>query len=183
MISEDSLVLLKAIRFSADKHKNQRRKNREASPYINHPIDVAEMLVRVGQVSELDVIVAAVLHDTIEDTDTSPQEIESLFGKAVLGLVMEVTDDKRLPKAERKRLQVVNASHKSHGAKQIKIADKISNLRDITHSPPADWNLQRRLEYVDWSEQVVAGLRGSNPKLEEFYDQVLKEAREKLGAK
>jgi len=180
MISNDSLVLLKAIHFSADKHRDQRRKNVEASPYINHPIDVAEMLARVGKVENLDVIVAAILHDTIEDTDTTPEEIESLFGKRVLSLVQEVTDDKSLPKSVRKQLQVLHAPHKSPGAKLIKIADKISNLLDLAHSPPVTWSHQRKLEYIDWSEQVVSGLRGSNTRLDELFDQVVAKVREKL---
>lgn len=182
MVSDDGRLILKAIKFSADKHRDQRRKNREASPYINHPIEVAEILARVGQVQEPDIIVAAVLHDTIEDTNTTPQEIEQLFGPAVLSFVLECTDDKSLPKAKRKQLQVEHAPHKSPGAKQIKIADKISNLQDITHSPPFKWSLKRRLEYVDWSERVVAGLRGANVALEQMYDRVLEEARKSLSA-
>ena len=138
------------------------------------------MLVRVGRVDDLDVIVAAILHDTIEDTDTKAEEIENQFGSRVLSFVLEVTDDKNLPKATRKQLQVETAPHKSHGAKLIKLADKISNLQDITHSPPANWPLQRKLEYVDWADRVVAGLRGANPQLEARYDQVVKEARDKL---
>lgn len=179
MVSADSEVILKALRFSAEKHRNQRRKD-NASPYINHPIEVAEMLIRVGGVRDLDVIVAAILHDTIEDTDATPEEIETLFGKPVLSLVLEVTDDKTLPKKTRKQLQVDNAPHKSQGAKQIKIADKISNLRDILHSPPVNWSRERKMEYIDWSENVVAGLRGANPDLERFYDETLSDVRSKL---
>jgi guanosine-3',5'-bis(diphosphate) 3'-pyrophosphohydrolase len=183
MASEETLILLKALKFSAHKHKHQRRKDRDSSPYINHPIDVAEMLLRVGQVQDIEVVVAAILHDTIEDTDTKPDEIEDLFGQRVLSLVNEVTDDKSLPKEVRKNLQVENAPHKSTGAKQIKIADKISNLRDIVHSPPANWSNERRIEYLDWSEKVVAGLRGVNPALENLYDQILNEAKETLYGK
>jgi guanosine-3',5'-bis(diphosphate) 3'-pyrophosphohydrolase len=180
MISGETSLILKAVKFSADKHRSQRRKDRDESPYINHPIEVAEMLLRVGQVNDPEIIAAALLHDTIEDTKTTPEEIEKEFGAKVLSLVMEVTDDKSLPKERRKQLQVETAPHKSTGAKHIKIADKISNLRDITHFPPADWSLQRRSEYVDWSERVVAGLRGVNRPLEELYDQTLAEARKRL---
>src|SRR6186997_3356629 len=130
-MSIDTLEILKALKFSSQKHRNQRRKDRDASPYINHPIDVVEMLMRVGNVTDTSVLVGAILHDTVEDTDTSPEEVEQVFGPGVKSLVMEVTDDKNLPKQERKRLQVQNAPHKSAGAKQIKMADKISNLRDI----------------------------------------------------
>lgn len=180
MLNDDSLVLLKALKFSAEKHRHQRRKDREASPYINHPIEVAELLLRVGQVEDADIVTAAILHDTIEDTDTKPEEIEQLFGGRVLSFVKEVTDDKTLPKEVRKARQVETAPHKSAGAKQIKIADKISNLRDIVHSPPAKWSDERRLDYVNWSERVVAGLRGVNPALEKLYDQALIEAKETL---
>lgn len=180
MLNNDSLVLLKALKFSAEKHRHQRRKDREASPYINHPIEVAELLLRVGQVEDADIVTAAILHDTIEDTDTQPEEIEQLFGGRVLSFVKEVTDDKTLPKEIRKERQVETAPHKSEGAKQIKIADKISNLRDIVHSPPAKWSDERRLDYVNWSERVVAGLRGVNPALEKLYDQALSEAKKNL---
>src|SRR5215204_3255095 len=121
----DALLLLKALKFSAEKHRNQRRKDREASPYINHPIDVVELLMRVGGVTDNDVLVAAILHDTVEDTATLPEEVEEHFGGRVRSLVLEVTDDKRLAKEERKRRQVSEAPHKSMGAKQIKLADKI----------------------------------------------------------
>ena len=181
MVSKDSQVILAALRFSAEKHRHQRRKD-NASPYINHPIDVAEMLLRVGRVQDLDVIVAAILHDTIEETDTKPGEIERMFGPRVLSLVLEVTDDKSLPSKVRKQLQVDHAPHKSDGAKQIKLADKISNLYDIIHIPPANWSQQRKLEYIDWSERVVAGLRGANPELEHLYDETLAEARRILTA-
>jgi GTP diphosphokinase / guanosine-3',5'-bis(diphosphate) 3'-diphosphatase len=180
MQNNNSLVLLKALKFSAEKHRHQRRKDREASPYINHPIEVAELLLRVGQVEDPDIVAAAILHDTIEDTDTKPEEIEALFGGKVLSLVEEVTDDKSLPKEVRKQLQVETAPYKSEGAKQIKMADKISNLRDIVHSPPAKWSDERKLDYVNWSERVVAGLRGVNHALDELCDQTLSEAKEIL---
>ena len=171
---------LSAVKFSAHKHRNQRRKGAEASPYINHPITVAELLWRIGKVTEMNILAAAILHDTLEDTDTTPEELENLFGREVLSLVLECTDDKRLPKAERKRLQILNAAHKSPGAKQIKLADKISNVTDITENPPADWSLPRRLEYLDWAEQVIAGLRGANAELEQLFDLTVKAARAQL---
>jgi guanosine-3',5'-bis(diphosphate) 3'-pyrophosphohydrolase len=175
-ISEtDFQQFLEALRFSAARHSGQKRKDKEASPYINHPIEVTEILWRVGKVRHMPTLLAALLHDTIEDTGTRPEEIRTLFGDEVLALVQEVTDDKNLPKHERKRLQVINAPHKSLPARQIKLADKISNVRDITHTPPADWSLQRKREYLEWTAQVIAGLRGPNPELEACYDQVLAE--------
>jgi guanosine-3',5'-bis(diphosphate) 3'-pyrophosphohydrolase len=173
-------LFLNAVNFSARKHRNQRRKGTEALPYINHPITVAEMLWRVGHVRDLNTLVAAILHDTLEDTDTTMEEIENLFGSEVLSLVRECTDDKSLSKAERKRLQILNASHKSTAAKQIKLADKISNVSDISNSPPAGWSLQRRLEYLDWAENVVVGLRGANAELEKRFDETVKKARKKI---
>ena len=173
----DFSLFLTALQFAAERHRDQRRKDSSASPYINHPIQVAELMWRVGGVREITTLLAGLLHDTVEDTATRPDEIRDLFGEAVLSLVMEVTDDKRLPKAERKRLQIVNAPHKSRAARQIKLADKASNVRDITQSPPATWSLERKREYLNWSEQVVNGLRGLNPELEAYYDQVLAEGR------
>lgn len=173
-------ALLTALHFAADKHRDQRRKNREASPYINHPIEVVEILGRVGGVTDLPTLQAAILHDTIEDTQTTGEELESRFGTEVRRLVEEVSDDQHLPKAERKRLQIEHAPHLSPKAKLIKIADKISNVRDVTHSPPAHWPHRRRCEYLDWAEKVVAGLRGSNPAVDALFDDTLKEGRRLL---
>lgn len=173
-------MVLRALHFAAVKHKNQRRKDVEASPYVNHLIEVAEVLARVG-VTEPVTLQGAVLHDTIEDTTTSADELEAAFGPEVRRVVEEVTDDKRLPKAERKRLQIEHAPHLSERARQIKIADKISNARSIVEEPPAGWSLERRLEYLDWTERVVEGCRGSNAALESLYDATLAEGRRALG--
>ena len=169
--------LLKAISFAADKHRRQRRKDAEASPYINHPIAVATVLASEGDVSDEATLLAAVLHDTVEDTQTTFVELEERFGSEVAGLVRELTDDKSLEKGERKRLQIEHARESSIRAKQVKISDKICNVRDITVSPPADWPLQRRREYLTWSEKVVAGCRDVNPKLDQAFDQEVLRAR------
>lgn len=180
-LSEDTGRLINAVRFSASKHRYQRRKDPAKSPYINHPIEVTQLLWEVGGVREADVLLAALLHDTIEDTQTGPDEIRAQFGAAVLSLVLEVTDDKSLPKQERKRLQVESAPHKSPGAKLIKLADKACNVRDIVAMPPETWPLERRREYLLWTEKVVAGLRGVNPGLEEYYDRELASGKLLLG--
>jgi guanosine-3',5'-bis(diphosphate) 3'-pyrophosphohydrolase len=181
MIPEkDFGFFLAALRFSADKHRNQRRKDPEKNPYINHPIQVAETLWSVGGITEINVLVAAILHDTIEDTDTSPAEIQCNFGEAVLDLVLEVSDNKSLPKMERKRLQVENAPHKSPAAKCLKLADFICNLRDIYQSPPADWPLERIQGYLLWTEKVAAGLCGINSALEKCYDLELARGKKKV---
>jgi guanosine-3',5'-bis(diphosphate) 3'-pyrophosphohydrolase len=173
-------TLISAIAFAADKHRNQRRKDHEASPYINHPIALANVLANEAGVEDERVLIAAVLHDTIEDTETTEQELLRLFGKDVADLVMEVTDDKTLPKAERKRLQVEHAVHISRRAKLVKLADKICNLRDIAASPPADWSLERKQEYFDWAKAVVDGLRGVHPGLEALFDEVYRAGKEAL---
>ncbi len=172
--------LLKAIRFAAEKHRNQRRKDNDHSPYINHPIQVAETLWEAGGVRDPSTLVAAVLHDTLEDTDTSPEEIRQRFGQEVLNLVLEVSDDKRLPKAERKRLQIVHAPSISPRAKNIKLADKICNIRDLIDTPPPDWPVRRQREYLRWAGKVVAGLRGANPALEELFDRELSRGQAKI---
>jgi (p)ppGpp synthase/HD superfamily hydrolase len=177
---EPTTLLLVALMFAARKHSRQRRKDLEASPYINHPIEVAEVLSRIGGITELPTLQAAILHDTIEDTETTPQELDEHFGQEVRLLVQEVTDDKSLPKQERKRLQVEHASNLSMHAKLIKIGDKICNVSGITPTQPAEWPLQRKLEYLDWAEKVVAGCRNSNPDLEQHFDAVLKKSRESL---
>jgi guanosine-3',5'-bis(diphosphate) 3'-pyrophosphohydrolase len=165
--------VLRALVFAAGRHRDQRRKDSQKSPYINHPLDVVEMLWRVGAVRDCVTLVAAALHDTVEDTGTQPEEIELEFGPEVRGVVMEVTDDKSLPKEVRKQLQIEHAGHKSLRAKQVKLADKITNVRDMLVSPPADWPETRRREYVIWARAVVAGLRGANPALEAEFDRVV----------
>jgi len=182
-IISDLAQLLQAIEFSAYKHRAQKRKDADASPYINHPIAVATILATVGAVTDATVLIAAVLHDTLEDTETTPAELEDRFGPEVRGLVEEMTDDKRLPKAERKRLQVEHAPGNSAKAKLIKLADKIANVRDVTLTPPSDWSLERRREYLDWTQDVMAGCRGVNPGLEACYDEALAGGRLKLGIK
>ena len=179
--SREIAALLRALEFSAAKHRDQRRKDREASPYINHPIEVASVLANVGGVDDLTTLVAAILHDTIEDTQTTGEELEAQFSPDVRRLVEEMSDDKNLLKAERKRLQVELAPSLSARAKLIKLGDKICNLRDVIHRPPAHWTLERRREYLDWTERVVAGCRGCNPALELWYDQTLREGRALLG--
>lgn len=174
--------LLKALHFAADKHRDQRRKDVDASPYINHPIEVAELLARVGGITDLVTLQGAILHDTIEDTRTTPAELEAVFGAQVRRVVEEVTDDTELPKVERKRLQIEHARQLSERAKHIKLADKISNVRSVTETPPANWPLTRRQEYLGWADQVVAGLRGSNAPLEQLYDRVAEEGKRALAA-
>jgi guanosine-3',5'-bis(diphosphate) 3'-pyrophosphohydrolase len=179
--SENTGLLVKALHFSAGKHRHQRRKDQAQSPYINHPIEVMQLLWEVGGVREINVLLAALLHDTIEDTETSPDEIRQAFGEEVLALVLEVTDDKSLDKADRKRLQIEEAPNISAGAKLIKLADKSCNLGDLISSPPKYWSLSRRREYLLWTEQVVAGLKGANPVLEAYYEKELISGKMLLG--
>ncbi len=176
----DTAFLLQAIEFASRKHSTQRRKDVDASPYINHPIAVAHVLADAGGITDLLTLMAAVLHDTIEDTETTPAELEAQFGETVRKLVEEMTDDKALESAARKQLQIDHAPKLSRRAKPIKIADKIANIQDVTNAPPATWDLARRTEYLDWTEKVVAGCRGGNPALERHYDEVLKKGRATL---
>ncbi len=165
-------TLLRALDFAAARHRDQRRKDAAASPYINHPIALANVLWHEGGVRELAVVIAAVLHDTVEDTETTVDELRALFGPEIAGVVAEVTDDRTLPREERKRLQIEHAPHLSLAARQVKLADKLCNLRDILDSPPADWSRERRAAYVAWTAEVVAGLRGACPPLEAAFDAV-----------
>ena len=173
-------LLLRALAFAAHKHRDQRRKDAEASPYINHPIALAEVLAGEGGVADIEVLAAALLHDTIEDTDTTMEELREQFGARIAGMVGEVTDDKELPKADRKRLQIEHASGLSRGAKLVKLADKICNLRDVAERPPAKWDLERRREYFEWARRVIDGLRGTHPGLEAAFDRAY--ARKPAGA-
>lgn len=163
----DLARLLDAASFAADKHRDQRRKDVDATPYINHPLEVARILTDAG-VENVDVLMAGILHDTIEDTDTTAEELTERFGKRICGLVLEVTDDKKLDKLERKRLQVVKAATKSDDAKMIKIADKIANLRDLKASPPS-WSEARVGAYVHFAELVAGGCAGVNATLDAMF--------------
>jgi GTP diphosphokinase / guanosine-3',5'-bis(diphosphate) 3'-diphosphatase len=142
----------------------------DASAYINHPIALANVLANDVGITDVTTLVAALLHDTIEDTDTTQAEVEAEFGPAVAAVVGEVTDDKSLPKHERKRLQVEHAAHISTPAKLVKLADKICNLRDVAGAPPADWSLERKREYFDWARSVVDQMRGVHTALESLFD-------------
>jgi GTP diphosphokinase / guanosine-3',5'-bis(diphosphate) 3'-diphosphatase len=163
-------ILTDAYHFAAAKHVGHRRKGEAEEPYVNHLTEVADLVAQATGGTDLDAIVAAVLHDTVEDTDTSFAEIAARFGERTAGLVAEVTDDKSLPKAERKRAQIEHAAHASPAAKVIKLADKTANLRSMAASPPRGWDAARRADYLDWSRKVVAGCRGANPWLEAQFD-------------
>jgi guanosine-3',5'-bis(diphosphate) 3'-pyrophosphohydrolase len=168
-------LLIDALAFAAHKHRDQRRKNVAASPYINHPIALAHVLVCEGRIEEVPVLSAAILHDTVEDTETTLDEIARRFGREIATVVGEVTDDTSLPKARRKALQVEHAPHLSRAAKLIKLADKICNVRDMADDPPANWPIERRIEYFEWCKRVIDGLRGTNAALETRFDEAYRE--------
>ena len=169
-MNEELSLIFKALEFAARKHRDQRRKDKLATPYINHPIEVAQLLINEGRVDDINVLVAALLHDTVEDTETTIAELQSIFGDEIAAIVAEVTDDKSRPKAERKNLQIENAAGCSEAAKLVKLADKTCNLRDMRVSPPAEWPQQRIREYFDWAGRVIDQLRGVNPVLEQLFD-------------
>jgi GTP diphosphokinase / guanosine-3',5'-bis(diphosphate) 3'-diphosphatase len=177
---KDTALLLNAFKFAALKHRDQRRKDERSSPYINHPIAVVSALWETGGVRDITTLVAAILHDIIEDTETSPEELEYEFGAEVCNIVKELTDDKDLPKAVRKSLQLENSGQLSLRARYVRIADKISNVEDIVHSPPARWSPERREEYVIWAGKLIDALRGTNEALEQHFEKIFLEAIEKL---
>src|SRR5215472_15145517 len=170
MRTKEARLLIDALAFAADKHRRQRRKDPDASPYINHPIALARVLSVEGRVRDVKVLAAAVLHDTLEDTEATYDELHERFGQTIAAVVREVTDDKTLSAAERKRLQIEHAGQLSRRARLVKLADKICNLHDMIHSPPTDWSLERRREYFDWARAVVDPMRGVHPELEALFD-------------
>lgn len=174
--------VLRAAHFAAARHAGQRRKGAAAEPYVNHLLEVAEMVSGALTEPDTNVVIAALLHDTIEDVGVTKEELIETFGQDVANLVLEVTDDKSLPKQERKRLQIVNAPKKSVRAQVIKLADKISNLRAILASPPTDWSLQRQREYFEWARHVVDALSAPNPQLKAEFERVYGQAGS-LGAR
>ncbi|MBM3151884.1 MAG: HD domain-containing protein [Gammaproteobacteria bacterium] len=174
-MNEDTLLIASALDFAARKHVHQRRKGVDKEPYVNHLAEVARLLAEATDGADANLVAAGLLHDTIEDQGVRYEELVEAFGRDIADLVREVTDDKTLEKAERKRLQVEHAPHKSERARMLKIADKTSNLRAICNSPPAEWSEQRKREYFDWAGRVVAGCRGVNDRLEAAFDAAWKQ--------
>jgi guanosine-3',5'-bis(diphosphate) 3'-pyrophosphohydrolase len=170
-------LVAKAADFAARRHVNQRRKGVGNEPYINHLAEVAMLLAVATEGNDAELVAAGYLHDTLEDTQTEYEELAGVFGAEIAQIVAEVTDDKSLPKAVRKELQVEKVRSKSERARMLKIADKTSNLRSLAMSPPADWDSTRALEYIRWAESVVAGCRGLNPNLEKLFDAAAADAR------
>lgn len=162
-------TVLRAAAFAAEKHRLQKRKDAESSPYINHPIQLAHILVE-AHIEDPVVLAAALLHDTIEDTNTTLDEIEIVFGQEIAQIVQECSDDKALNKLERKQAQIDHAAKVSHKAKLVKLADKIANVGDIHRTPPAGWSQERKREYFDWARKVVDQMRGTNAILEARFD-------------
>ncbi len=174
------LLVLQAIAFATQKHRFQLRKDGK-TPYINHPIQVMLILAEEGQVEDSEILAAAVLHDTVEDTDTTFAEIESHFGARVRSLVAEVTDDGSLPEAKRKQAQIDHAPHLSPGATQIKIADKSSNVMDLYEAPATGWSLERRQKYLIWAETVISHCLPVNEPLEAFFQAIIAKGKTELG--
>ena len=173
-------LILKAAHFSAQKHSKHRRKDEDESPYINHPISVALAIAQIGGVDDPEILAAALLHDTLEDTKTEPEELEAEFGKKVCEYVLDVTDDKTLPKDERKSRQIEHAKKISKGAALIKLGDKISNVTDVLDNPPVGWDINRRKEYLDWAEKVIENCPKVNDKMENKFQEIIKQGRESL---
>ena len=173
-------LILKAAHFAAQKHRDQRRKDKHASPYIIHPISVALEIAQTGGVNDPEILAAALLHDTIEDTETTPEELEEQFGKQVRKYVLEVTDDKYLLKNERKEKQIEHAETLSKGAVLIKLGDKISNVTDVINNPPSKWDINRRRAYLDWAEEVISNCSQVNEKMENKFQEVLSTGRKIL---
>ncbi len=165
-------LLFKALAFSAEKHRTQKRKDIDKSPYINHPIALANILAKRWVIDE-NVLCAAILHDTVEDTKTTADELRKHFGEKITSIVLEVSDDKSLDKEVRKQLQIDHAASLSHEAKLVKLADKIANITDIINTPPVKWTRERKLEYFAWAKAVVDNLRGAHQGLEKEFDDLI----------
>ena len=164
------LKVAHALDFAARTHAGQRRKGEAKEPYINHLAEVARLVAEATDGTDTDLVVAALLHDSYEDRGVTADELAREFGRDVADIVLECTDDKSLPKPERKRLQAETAPHKSDRARMLKLADKTSNLRSILASPPSHWDLERKRTYFEWAASVVAGCRGLNARLEAAFD-------------
>lgn len=180
-MSAPVVEVMRALDFAARKHRDQRRKGAAGEPYVNHLTEVARLVAEATDGADTTAVLGALLHDTIEDTGTTRDELERHFGAEVAALVAEVTDDKSLPKLRRKELQVEGAPHKSARAKLIKLADKTSNLRSLLNSPPTNWDVARQHAYFEWARQVVEGCRGVSRDLEARFDEAYRRGLEALG--
>jgi guanosine-3',5'-bis(diphosphate) 3'-pyrophosphohydrolase len=180
LLRDHVALVTRAADFAARRHSGQVRKGTAREPYLNHLAEVAALLAETADEPDAWLVAAGWLHDTVEDTATEREELVELFGETIAAIVAEVTDDKSLPRAERKRLQIETATQKSPRARALKIADKISNIRSLIVSPPDDWERDRLIDYVDWAEKVVAGCRCVNPRLDQLFDQTVTEARKAL---
>jgi guanosine-3',5'-bis(diphosphate) 3'-pyrophosphohydrolase len=169
-----------AILFAAESHTGQVRKDGH-TPYVNHPLEVMHLLAHAGEISDEDVLVAAVLHDVIEDTTVTAQEISDRFGERVAKIVIELTDDKSLTKEERKKEQLTGAGQLSPEARLVRISDKICNIYDILYAPPLNWGIERRIDYLKWSKAVIEKIRGTNEALEKRFDELFLEGMKFLG--
>jgi (p)ppGpp synthase/HD superfamily hydrolase len=170
--------IMAAARFAAEKHAKQRRKGENAEPYFNHLLEVAELIAASSAELDVELMMAAFLHDTVEDTGVTLLELEQRFGKDVDDLVAEVTDDKSLPKETRKQLQVQHTPEKSPRAQSLKLADKTSNLRAIISSPPVGWGRERKQQYFEWARQVVSGIVSPNEYLKSEFDKAYRSISE-----
>ena len=176
----NEILVLKAARFAALKHRDQLRKGSDELPYVVHLISTALLIAQVGGINDPEVLAAALLHDTIEDTETTADDLTAAFGEKVCRLVEEVSDDKSLEKAVRKRLQIEHAPELSPASVLIKLADKISNVMDLTNSPPVNWDLEQRKEYIDWAEAVINNCPKVNSSLEKHFAEVVELGRKAL---
>lgn len=181
-MNQELVELSRAFHFAALRHEQHRRKGERAEPYVNHLAEVLLLLAEATGGEDPVLLLGALLHDTVEDTETTLAELEETFGPEVARLVSEVTDDKALPKEERKRLQIETIRSKSERARLLKMADQTSNVRSLGSSPPAHWTLQRKQQYIHWAQAVVDGCRGLNAHLEEAFDQASQAAAEVLGS-
>jgi len=173
-VNHEIQAILSAAQYAAEKHANQKRKGAAAEPYINHLIEVAHLVSTTLIDSDANLVIAALLHDVIEDAGVTSAELTERFGQDVAALVVEMTDDKSLPKEERKRLQIEHAPKLSVRAQTIKLADKISNLRSILFSPPPDWDYERKRQYFEWGKRVVDGLTAPSPILKAEFEKTVK---------
>ncbi|HEC60508.1 hypothetical protein LCGC14_0950780 [marine sediment metagenome] len=150
MMNETS-QLIEAFLFAAQAHKEQRRKGNGGAPYINHLIEVVSLLSSTAKVDDTDILIAAALHDILEDTPITVTEITKRYGSNVLSYVQAVSDDKALTLIERRAKQLKSMNESSDPIKYIKLADHCSNIASL----PPTWDKQRLKEYIGWSQSVA----------------------------
>ncbi|EFO18322.1 hypothetical protein LOAG_10172 [Loa loa] len=166
-------LIIEAVDLAARRHRQQRRKDAAQTPYVNHPIGVAYILTSEGQITDTTTIIAAILHDIVEHTKTTDEEIRKMFGDEIADIVKECTMVRSMKREARMKSELEKASKLSHKAKLVQLADKLNNIRDIERGTPLGWTKQHVTEYIIFAKDLLSKIRGIHGPLESALDDII----------